>query len=155
MDRVCSAVGALEIATKKNIISKDQFLITIDLGTATTINIVSPDKQFIGGLIAPGINTMLNSLNDETAQLPLTKAGSYKGLIGSSTNSSIMSGVITSTIGLINESVNYLYRESKHFPLVFATGGNAKIIIPYLKHQLIYEESLVLRGLKVIYDLNN
>lgn len=155
MDRVCSVVGALELASKKNIISKNQFLITIDFGTATTLNIVSPDKKFIGGLIAPGINTMLNSLNDETAQLPLPNPGSYQGLIGNSTNSSIMSGVITSTIGLISETVNHLNNETKVFPLVFATGGNAKIILPYLKYQIIFKESLVLEGLKIIYDLNN
>ena len=93
MDRVCSVVGALELATNQKIISENQFLITIDFGTATTINIVSPNKEFIGGLIAPGVNTMLNSLNEKTAQLPLPNLESYQGLIGNSTNSSLISGV--------------------------------------------------------------
>ena len=154
MDRVCSAVGALDISTREKIISENQFLITIDFGTATTINIVSPDRIFIGGLIAPGVNTMLKSLNEKTAQLPIPDEESYRGIIGNSTNSSIISGVVTSTTGMINETVSHLYDESKVFPLVFATGGNARNILPYLKHKVFLEEALVLKGLKVIYDLN-
>ena len=156
MDRVCSAVGALEIATKEKIISENQFLISIDFGTATTINIVSPDRRFIGGLIAPGINTMLNSLNEKTAQLPLPDPESYQGLIGNSTDSSIISGVINATIGMINETVNQLKDNSNQkLPVIFITGGNSKFILPQLKYKVFFEEALVLKGLKIIYDLNS
>ncbi|MDH3268452.1 MAG: type III pantothenate kinase [Ignavibacteria bacterium] len=156
MDRVCSSVGALEIATNEKLISENQSIITIDLGTATTINIVSPDRQFIGGLIAPGVHTMLNSLNQNTAQLPLTNQKSYYGLIGNSTNSSIISGVITATIGMINETVGHLIEESNQSPpVIFVTGGNSKNILPLLKYKAFFDEALVLKGLKKIYDLNN
>lgn len=155
LDRVCSVVGALDLATNERIISENQFLVTIDFGTATTINIVSPDRKFIGGLIAPGIHTMLKSLNEQTAQLPLPNRQSYQGLIGNSTNSSIFSGVLTATIGMINETMNHLKNESNVLPLVFATGGNSTFILPYIKHKLFFDEALVLRGLKIIYDLNN
>jgi len=155
MDRVCSAIGALDIATKKNILLKNQFLITIDFGTATTVNIVSPQKDFIGGLIAPGVQTMLNSLNKNTAQLPFLELKDYKGMIGSSTNSSIVSGVVNSTAGMINEVVNKLEKDSDMLPLIFATGGNSKEILPYIKHKVFFYEALVLKGLKCIYDLNN
>ena len=155
LDRVCSVVGALDLATNDKIISENQFLMTIDFGTATTINIVSPDRKFIGGLIAPGIHIMLKSLNEQTAQLPLPNQQSYQGLIGNSTNSSIFSGVLTATIGMINETMNHLKNENNVFPLVFATGGNSKFILPYIKHKLFFDEALVLRGLKIIYDLNN
>lgn len=154
MDRVCSAVGALEIATNEKLISKTQFLITIDFGTATTINVVTPDRQFIGGLIIPGINTMLNSLNEKTAQLPLPDLQSYQGVIGNSTNSSIISGVITATTGSINETVNKLREDSKQDPVIFVTGGNARFILPRIKNKVIYNEALVLKGLKLIYDMN-
>jgi type III pantothenate kinase len=155
MDRVCSAVGALEIAEKDKLISEDQYLITVDFGTATTINIVSPHREFIGGLIAPGITTMLKSLNERTAQLPLPDLNHYKGLIGNSTNTSIISGVITSTIGMIGETINQLSAASDQIiPMIFATGGNARFILPHLKYKVLFEEALVLKGLKVIYDLN-
>ena len=153
-DRICSAVAALEIASKEKILSNNQYLMTIDFGTATTINIVSPAREFIGGLIAPGINTMLKSLNEKTAQLPVPNANSYTGLIGSSTNSSIISGIITSTIGMINETVNQLTYNSSTTPLVYCTGGNARYILPHLKVKVSFEEILVLRGLKVIFELN-
>jgi len=155
MDRVCSAVGALEIAIKEKLLSKNQYLITIDFGTATTINIVSPSQEFIGGLIAPGITTMLKSLNEKTAQLPLPDLSSYFGVIGNSTNSSIISGVLTSTNGMINETVDHLSEISHQIrPLIFITGGNAKYILPHLKHKVLFEEALVLKGVNVIYDLN-
>jgi len=154
MDRVCSAVGVLELALKNNLISDKQFLITVDLGTATTINVVSPDKQFVGGLIAPGIKTMLNSLNEKTAQLPLLELDSYQDLIGNSTNASMVSGVINATIGMINEVVNNLKKDSRKLPLIFVTGGNSKFVLPHLDYKTNFEEALVLKGLKKIYDLN-
>ena len=134
---------------------KGQFLLTIDFGTATTINIVSPEAIFLGGLIAPGIKTMLKSLNEKTAQLPIPEPVTFQELIGDSTNSSILSGVYNATTGMINETVNHLNKISKNVePIIFATGGNAEVIMPYIKHPIIYEEALVLKGLKVIYDLN-
>lgn len=155
MDRVCSAVGALEIAEKDKLISEDQYLINVDFGTATTINIVSPHREFIGGLIAPGITTMLKSLNERTAQLPLPDLNHYKGLIGNSTNTSIISGVITSTVGMIGETINKLSAASDQIiPIIFATGGNATYILPHLKYKVFLEDALVLKGLKVIYDMN-
>ena len=155
IDRVCSAVGAYELAIKK-ILLKNQYLITIDFGTATTLNIISPQTDFIGGLIAPGIQTMLKSLNEKTAQLPIPDLNSYESLIGDSTNSSIISGVFNSTMGMINETVNHLKELTDGIePIIFATGGNAKIIIPYLKQKIFYDEALVLKGLKIIYELNS
>jgi type III pantothenate kinase len=156
MDRVCSVTGALDIAEKEKLLSIGQYLITIDFGTATTVNILSPDREFIGGLIAPGITTMLKSLNEKTANLPLPDLNDYKGLIGDSTNTSIISGVITATTGLINETIDKLSSENdKQLPVIFATGGNAGFIIPHLKYKVVFEEALVLKGLKVLYDLNN
>ena len=153
-DRVCSAVGALDLAVKEKIISEDQYLITIDFGTATTINVVSPRKIFIGGLITPGINTMLKSLKKNTAQLPLSDLKSYQGIIGNSTETSIVSGVITATIGMISETIENLKNESNTNPIIYVTGGNAKFILPYLSCTVYYEEALVLKGLKIMYDLN-
>lgn len=155
MDRIASAVGAYDFVMKENIMLKNQYLLTIDFGTATTINAVSPDGHFIGGLIAPGIKIMLKSLNEQTAQLPIPELVSPERLIGNSTNTSILSGVVTATIGMINEIVNQLSAISENtLPLIFATGGNAEFILPHVKHKIIYEEALVLKGLKVIYELN-
>ena len=155
MDRICSAAGAYDFVLKNNIKLKDRYILTIDFGTATTINIVSPENNFIGGLIAPGIRTMMKSLNKETAQLPIPELDSFEGFIGDSTNASIISGVVTATIGMINETVYHLKEVSSGTePVIFATGGNAKIIMPKLKHKIFYDEALVLKGLKLIYEMN-
>lgn len=155
VDRICSASGALNLAVNNKLLSDDQYLLTIDFGTATTINIVSPDKKFLGGLITPGITTMLKVLNEKTAQLPLPEINSYKGIIGTTTDSSILSGVITATVGMIKETTSYLENKSGIFPIVYTTGGNARYVIPYLDKRIIIDEALVLKGLKTIYDLNN
>jgi type III pantothenate kinase len=155
MDRICSAIGAYDLAVNEKMIVKDRYLLTIDFGTATTINAVSPEGYFIGGLIAPGIKTMLKSLSENTAQLPIPELVSFKALIGNSTNESVVSGVVTATIGMINETVNQLCTENKNIlPLIFVTGGNAEFIIPQIKNKIFYDEALVLKGLKVIYELN-
>jgi type III pantothenate kinase len=155
MDRVCSCACAIEKADKNELLDKNQYLVTIDFGTASTVNIVSPKREFIGGLIAPGITTMLKSLNERTAQLPLPDLNSYNGVIGNSTHSSMISGVLTSTLGMINETINHLSELSnQNMSILFATGGNAKHVLPHLKYKVLFEEALVLKGLKVIYDLN-
>ena len=155
IDRVCSVVGAFEIAVKENLILKNHYLLTIDFGTATTINVVSPEGYFLGGLIAPGVKTMLKSLNEETAQLPIPELRTYKGIIGDTTDSSIVSGVINATIGMIDKTVQQLKVNGDLLqPILFATGGNAQFILPHIKYKILYEEALVLKGLKVIYDLN-
>jgi pantothenate kinase type III len=64
------------------------------------------------------------------------------------------SGVITAAIGMINETTSYSENKSTLFPLVYATGGNARYLLPYLDKRIIFEEALVLKGLKTIYDLN-
>ena len=154
MDRLCSSVGALQIAIDEKLFLGNTYIITIDLGTATTINIISPEKKFIGGLISPGIITMIKSLNQNTAQIPIPNLQSYEGLVGQSTVSSIMSGVMTATIGMINETLHKLKSDSDSDPIIFVTGGNAKFVLPYIHHKLHFDEGLVLRGLKIIYELN-
>jgi pantothenate kinase type III len=57
---------------------------------------------------------------------------------------------------MISETINQLKSESNDVePLIFATGGNADVVLPHIKYKIIFQRDLVLRGLKVIYDLNN
>lgn len=154
IDRICSAEGALALLGKTLV--EGTYLLTIDFGTATTINIVSYPGSFIGGLIAPGVNTMFKSLSNQTSQLPEVNINNYLSVIGDDTNSSIASGVINSTIGLIEKTCNHVanLHDCKNI-IVYSTGGMAGKIQKYLSKDIIYDEFLVLRGIKVIYDLNN
>lgn len=157
VDRVCSVEGALSLFKKhplQNLYSKDIYIVTIDSGTATTINIVEYNKRFIGGMIAPGLDTMFNSLNKNTAQLPRTSYEAYSSMIGKNTESSIASGVINATIGLIERAYHHLKEIGAKEIVVYVTGGNGIVISKKLNFPVIYSEDLVLRGIMAIYERN-
>ena len=154
MDRLCSAEGAyylLHTKYKSKNFVKGDYLISVDCGTATTVNVIKHPNNFLGGLIAPGMQMMFNSLNANTAQLPKVEITDYYSFIGKSTKSAIASGVINSITGLLNQVIHSLHPEPK---LIFITGGNAKHISPHLKFNYIDEKMLVLYGIKSIYDKN-
>ncbi len=145
IDRLCGLEGAFDyLLTKEKMQSVDVPVMTIDCGTATTINIAA-NGAFIGGLIIPGINTMLRSLVQNTAQLPLADLSKDIPLIGTDTNSCIASGIVNSTVAAIEKvykEVNYEYKKK---PRVFVTGGNSGAIIKNLTlpHTLIEELNLL------------
>jgi type III pantothenate kinase len=157
-DRICSAEGAFYLFKKSRYFknySKNDIIISIDLGTATTLNFVKYPGIFKGGIIAPGVKMMGESLHNQTALLPVVSTKEYNKLIGKNTKESIASGIINSTVGLIEKSISELKLKNKSWKThVFITGGNAQQIIPHLemKHKLVNE--LVLVGIKAVYEKN-
>ncbi len=123
IDRICSSEGAFYLFKNsedfKNY-NAETYIVTIDFGTATTINIIDYPATFIGGIISPGLKMMFNSLNKSTAQLPDVDPYDYLDLIGRTTNSSIATGVINSSIGLIDKLLSYIKND--------LSGKNIKII---------------------------
>jgi len=156
IDRICSCEGAVYLLNKKNkTFNSNHYTITSDLGTATTVNIVKNGNEFIGGIIAPGLFTMANSLYKNTAQLPKIEFGDYKELIGKNTIKAIESGIINSTLGLYDKTFEYLENEESAGGIdFFITGGNARHILPHLKREFSFIEELVIYGIKTIYELN-
>ncbi len=158
IDRICSAEGAFALY-KNNILKnnnyKNNFILSVDFGTATTINVISNDKRFIGGIIAPGVGTMFASLHKGTAQLPLVSIDNFKNVIGTSTITSIASGVTNAQTGLIEKMILHLenHYSAKQIHL-YITGGNAKKIVPYIINPFTYVDELVLLGVKSIYERN-
>jgi type III pantothenate kinase len=155
VDRICSVEGSLFLKGGKNLSAKNEFIITMDLGTATTINVLQSPNIFLGGSISPGIKLMFDSLNTNTAQLPSLNVNSYDNVIGKSTASSIASGVVNSTTGLLDKLINDLKLNYKtdliHF---FITGGNAESILPFIKYEYVFEKGLVLYGAYCLFKLN-
>jgi type III pantothenate kinase len=158
IDRLCSAEGAFVLFKNSDEhiqYNKNTIIITIDLGTATTINLIKYPGVFSGGIIAPGIAAMFKSLNKNTAQLPELDHSFYNGVIGKNTTSSIASGVINSAIGLVEKTLSYFKSENEESVIrIYLTGGNAKFLIPSLKFNYVYKEDLVVRGIKAVYELN-
>lgn len=143
IDRLCSIEGALSLINRTD---SFEFLITIDFGTATTINILEMPDMFIGGLIAPGIETMFNSLSVQTAQLPKINSFSKDTFFGNNTFSNIQAGVLNSTLGLVERVLSKLGKSNNKIKL-FITGGNASQIKNFLSYDFIYDENLVLKGI--------
>jgi type III pantothenate kinase len=158
-DRLCSAEGAYFLFKnfeKYKNYSGRTYILSIDFGTATTINVIEYPEKFIGGLIAPGIDLMFNLLNKNTAQLPNVDINDYDDIIGNSTDSSIASGVVSSVSGMVEKVINSIKDKfSAKEIFVYLTGGNAKKIIPFLEIEFTFEENLVHLGINELYKLNN
>ena len=153
IDRICSAEGAFNLCG--NSLITGTYLLTIDFGTATTINIVKYPNIFAGGLIAPGIITMFKSLTTKTSQLPEITIENYNLIIGDDTNSSIASGVINSAVGLIEKVISYIKKlDDCSNLIIYVTGGMADKLQKFLSNKIIYDEFLVLRGIRSLYELN-
>ncbi len=153
IDRICSAEGAYYLVQKKFpvFIKSNNFILAIDFGTATTVNILKMPGEFTGGMILPGIQMMFDSLQKNTAQLPGTSENDYKNIIGKSTMSSIASGIINSNAGLIERLRNYLKKTEKADEIkIYLTGGNAGKIIQHLDFEFVYEKALVLIGVNSV-----
>ena len=127
-------------------------LVIIDMGTATTVSVINPQNQFLGGLILPGVRTSLNSLINNTSELPRIKLGTpSERIIGTNTVSSIENGIVYGTAAQIDGLIQRISDELDFDPKIIATGGNAGAVIPYCKPKIIYDKNLLLKGLYIIY----
>ena len=121
-------------------------LILIDMGTATTICVVNENKQYIGGMILPGIGVSMNSLTSRTAQLPRISLDPPKRLIGKNTVECMQSGALYGNASCIDGMVDRIEEELGQKATVVATGGLARKIIPLCRHQIELDDELLLRG---------
>jgi len=158
IDRLCACEGAFYLLKQSQhykYYNEKTFLITVSLGTATTIDFISFPGIFEGGMIAPGPDLMGKSLQSGTAQLPLTGVHQYASFAGKSTTESIASGIINSTVGLIERALWICKSEMKAKDIfVFITGGNASVITQYLDISFVYEKALVLYGINALAGNN-
>ena len=124
------------------------------MGTATTISIVNKNKEFIGGMILPGVTTALNSLIKNTALLPQIKLGSPpESIIGKNTSESIESGIIYGTASCIDGVCERLSEELGYRPKIIATGGNSRLkLFLYCRNEIIIDKKLLLKGLNIIFN---
>jgi len=146
-DLVAGAVGAIAEYTLPCII--------IDMGTATTVSVVDENGFFRGGAIAAGVRLTLKALSENTAQLPSIHINAPENVIGTNTVDSMKSGLVYGTAGMLDGLINRIEYELGGSATIVATGGLSKEIIPFCNHSIIYNENLLLDGLKEIYNKNN
>lgn len=130
-------------------------LIVIDFGTATTFDVVGQNGEYLGGVIAPGINLSLKALHDMTARLPKITVRAQKNVIGKNTIEAMNSGVYFGYISLIEGLIEKIEKELSHKTIRIITGGLAELFKDALKSSVEHHEpDLTLEGLKLVYENN-
>ncbi|MBO5209862.1 MAG: type III pantothenate kinase [Lachnospiraceae bacterium] len=129
-------------------------IIMIDMGTATTISVVDDKKNYIGGMILPGVKVSLESLVNRTSQLPRISLEAPKKIIGKNTIDCMKSGIVMGQAACMDGMIERIWDELGYEANVVATGGLAGCIVPYCKKKVIYDNELTLKGLDIIYRKN-
>jgi len=146
-DRIANAAGAYVLYKHP--------VIVIDFGTATSFDIVNQNGEFIGGVIAPGINLQLKTLNKFTSKLPRIDVAKSPKAIGNNTVDAILSGVIRGCACMIDGLVEQCEAELESRAVIVATGGYASYVAEYMKRPFDFiNPTLTLEGLRYLYNIN-
>ena len=129
-------------------------MILMDLGTATTLEVVEPDNLYMGGVIIPGVRVSLDALTSRAAQLPGISLDKPKNVIGKNTVDCMRSGMMFGTAAMIDGLVERIEEELGHRTTLIATGGMAQFITPLCRREIILEKDLLLKGLNILYKKN-
>lgn len=143
-DRIANAVAAFHRWGGPTVV--------VDLGTATTFDVIGERGEYLGGAIAPGVETSAEELFKRAARLPRVELRRPDRVVGRTTEDSVRAGVFWGAIGQIDEVVRRIARELGQKPKVVATGGWARAVAP--DSQMIDEcdPLLTLEGLRLLYE---
>ena len=128
--------------------------IVVDFGTATTFNAVNTAHEYLGGVIAPGIQISAEALFSRAAKLPRVEIKRPQRVIGTSTRGAIQSGLYHGYVGLVDGVLEKMIIEMGTRPRVIATGGLAPVIASATEFVETIDETLTLDGLRLIYERN-
>ncbi|MCX7016053.1 MAG: type III pantothenate kinase [Candidatus Sumerlaeota bacterium] len=146
-DRLANAVGGQAF--------RGAPVIIVDFGTATTFDVVTPEGDYAGGVIIPGLEMSAQALFANTARLPRVSPKKPKRVLGRTTVASIRSGLFWGFVAQVDGLIERLRAElgDESWPVV-ATGGYAPPIAAESKYIEHVEPDLTLHGLRIIWDRN-
>ena len=147
-DLIAAAMGAVALYPNRNVV-------VIDMGTAITLELITKDKEYLGGSIMPGLKISVDALANQTAKLPAVEIARPEHICGNTTTEAIQSGLFYGTAGAIKE-LSFLYQKNVFHgekPFIIGTGGFAKGFADYGLFDIIIPE-LVLYGVKTAIDMN-
>ena len=147
-DRIANAIAGSHLYPHKN-------LIIVDFGTATTFDVITKTKEYLGGVIIPGVRMSMESLVKGTAKLMAVEIGEIDEVVGRSTSDSIRSGLYYGQLGMVKEITKRITKESfpDEKPLVIGTGGFSRLF----EGSQLFDEiiaNLVLQGIYLALLLN-
>ena len=129
-------------------------LLLVDMGTATTITAIDESGAFVGGCICPGVKISMEALTGRTAQLPGISLDEPRCAIGKNTRDSMRSGIMLGAASMLDGLLDRMEAELGTKVTVVATGGISKFVLPLCRRKMIYDRSLMLKGLKLLYARN-
>jgi len=147
VDRIALVCASIKKFPRKN-------ALIIDAGTCITYDFVSSNNHYLGGAISPGIRMRYESLHNLTANLPLLDTEHPNSIIGSSTKSSIHSGIINGVLNEIDGNIN-VYLEKYPNLTVILTGGDSNFLSKQLKSSIFVNNNFLLEGLYYILQFNS
>jgi len=136
-DRLANAISVCD--------NKNNFII-VDFGTATTFDVVV-ENIYKGGVIAPGLNISLNTLINKATLIPKINLKKIKKVIGKNTISSVRSGFFWGYVGLINNIIELIKKETKKSFKIIITGGFSSLFVNSLRFKVIIDKDITLKGL--------
>ena len=146
-DRIVDAVGAYE--------KYGGPILVLDFGTATTYDLITEKGEFAAGITAPGLRISAKALWEDTAKLPEVEIKKPASILAQETISSMQAGLVYGQIGQTEYIINQVKKESGYKDLkVVATGGLGRIISEETSLIQVYDSSLTLEGLRLIYNKN-
>jgi type III pantothenate kinase len=127
--------------------------VVVDFGTAVTFDVVDGAGNYIGGIIAPGLNVMTDYLHEKTALLPRIRIREVRAAVGRNTGQAMLIGAVKGYRGLIRALIGELKRSlrSRRLPVV-ATGGYARLMSAGLPEITAVEPLLTLEGLRLVWE---
>lgn len=149
-DRIVNAIAAVERYGGPCII--------VDLGTAITFCVVDDKKNYLGGLILPGISISADALVSRTSKLPKIEIIKPEKVIGKTTVSSMQNGLYYGFSSMIDGIVKHICDEIQLDPSdvhVIATGGFSNLLVSDSAYDIIIDRDLTMDGLRILYDMNN
>ena len=129
-------------------------VIVVDFGTATTIDVIAEDGAYLGGAIAPGVETSAEALFSKAARLSKVDLVAPPRVIGSNTRESMQAGLMLGEAAMVDGLVRRAWVELGVETPVIATGGLATRMAPLCETVASADGDLTLKGLRMIYDLN-
>lgn len=129
--------------------------VIFDLGTATTATVIDKNKTYLGGVLLCGVKTAINAISSGTAQLPQVDITAPDKVICSNTIDCMRSGAVYGNAAMLDGLVKRIEKELGEKVTVVVTGGLGKTISTECETDVIYDEDLLIDGLRLIYEKNN